>query len=260
MRVMRIRAILLIGLAAACCFLCHCGARPPKPIVPANDATLALAGSMLQSVLSVNLDLTTIKGIGRVKMRSGKQLESFRAIWIGKQPNQFRLDVLSPMGQPVYSFACDGDRIYLFSYSGNKLYKRRATENSLKRIIPIDITVTDLLNLISGRLPVHQGGRVRLEEPADSEPLLVLHEEGLAYFETILLDKDRITPLAFERRELGGKLLFEVSFEKLRETEGFRLPESITFRDHNGGMIHIDVERAWVNPELTDDKFVLNAL
>jgi hypothetical protein len=119
--------------------------------------------------------------------------------------------------------------------------------------------VADLLNLISGRLPVRQGGRVRLEEPTDSEPLLVLHEEGVAYFETILLDKDRITPLAFERRELGGKLLFEVSFEKLRETEGFRLPESITFRDDNGGMIHIDVERAWVNPELTDDKFILNA-
>ena len=88
MRVMRIRTILSIGLAAACCFLCHCGARSPKPIVPENDATLALAGSMLQSVLSVNRDLTTIKGIGRVKMRSDKQLDSFRAIWIGKQPDQ----------------------------------------------------------------------------------------------------------------------------------------------------------------------------
>lgn len=259
MRFIRLPTILSFGLVAACCFLCHCSARPPKPLVPESDVSRAMAHSMLQSVLATNAGLDAIKGKGRVRMTLDDEWNTFRAAWIGKQPDQFRLDVLSPTLQPILSFACDGNRIYLLSYSDNRLYRRRASENSLERIIAIDMTVEDFLDLISGRLPVHQGGNVRLEESADSGPLLVLDDKKVNYTETILLDIDRSTVREFERRKRDGTLLFRVLYEKRQDTEGFTLPESMSIHNDNGRMIHITVERTWVNPELTDDKFVLKA-
>ena len=259
MRVIRIRAILSWGLVAACLFLCHCSARAPIPVSVENDAARARAESMLASVLAVNANLESTKGIGRVKLQLDGQLDIFRAAWIGKQPDRLLLTVLSPTMQPVSSFSCDGERIYLLSYYDNKLHSWRATENGFKRIVGIDITVGDLLDLISGRLPVRETESVRLVESADSGPLLVLDGKGKTCIETISLDTDRTTVREFERRERGGKLLFRVLFEKLKETDGFRLPESLTVQDDNGNMIHIAIERTWVNPELTDDQFVLKA-
>lgn len=258
MRVMRTRAILSLGLVAACFFLCHCSARPPRTTLVESDAAHALAEGMLETVLAVNADLDAIKGIGRIKLQLENQPDTFRAIWIGGQPDKFLLKLLALTGQPIVSFACDGKNIYLLFHAKNKLHHRRATVNGLKRIVGIDITVADLLNLICGRIPVHQEGSVRLEETADSGPLLILDGKGRNCIETISLDIDRTAVRAYERRERNGKLIFRVLFEKLQETDGFRLPESITVQDDNGGMIHIAIERAWANPELTDDQFVLD--
>lgn len=259
MRVLRLRTFLSFILVVACCFLYSCSARAPRPLAPESDVSHALADSMLQSVLAANEGLYAVKGVGRVKLQLDGQPETFRALWIGRQPDQFLLKVLAITGQPILSFACDGNRIYFLSHSDNKLHRGRATENSLKRIVGIDITLEDFLDLISGQLPVHRGGSVRLEEPDDSGPLLILDGKGLKYIDTISLDIDRITVRGFERRERGGKLLFRVLIEKWRETDGFRLPETITIEDENGGMIHIAVQRVWVNPELSDDQFVLKA-
>jgi len=254
----RHRVLLCLGLVVSCILFCHCSARPPGTLPPESELTDPLAEGLLQTVLSANSGLDAIKGMGRVKLRLDNQLNSFRAVWGGRQPDRFRLDILMLTGQPVISFACDGKLIYLLSYSDNKLYRRKATGNGLKRIIDIDITVADFLDLICGRLPIRRGGGARLVEDGQSGPLLVLDGRGRDFIDTISLDSDRRTPREFERREQSGKLLYRVVFESWGETDGFRLPDSITIQDDGGRMIHIDTERAWANPGLTDDKFVLN--
>jgi hypothetical protein len=37
------------------------------------------------------------------------------------------------------------------------------------------------------------------------------------------------------------------------------LPESITIQDDSSRMIQVEVERAWGNPRMTDELFVLEA-
>lgn len=258
----RYRVLAFLGLMAACCLLCHCSIRPPGALTPGGDLIDPQARRLLEAVLAANQDLESIKGIGRVKLLLDNQQDTFRAVWGGRQPDLFRLDVLVLTGQPFLSFASDGDRIYLLSYSENKLYRRKATGSGLKRIISIDITVSDFLDLISGRIPaeLQQESRVRLEEDEGSGPRLVLYGGGREYIDTIFLDVDRSTVREFERRERSGGLLYRVVFETWGETDGFRLPEIITIQDDGGRMIRLDVARTWVNPVLTDEQFVLKAL
>jgi outer membrane biogenesis lipoprotein LolB len=244
-------------LVSACFLLCHCSARLPGTLTPESEFIDPRAEQLLNTVLAANEGLESIKGMGRVKLLLDDQLQTFRAAWGGKQPDRFRLDVLVLTGQPVTSFACDGQHIYFLSYLENKLYRSKASAKSLKRIISIDMTIEDFLDLISGRLPVEKEGGVRLEEKADSGLHLLLDGSGRDHLDTIYLDADGSTVRKFERREPKGKLLYRVVFGDFEETDGFRLPESVTIQDENGRMVHVDVERAWVNPGLTDEQFVL---
>jgi hypothetical protein len=238
--------------------LCHCGARFTGALSPESGLEDPRAVRLLNTVLAANDGLESIKGMGRVKLRLDNQLQTFRAAWGGRQPDRFRLDVLVLTGQPVISFACDGDRIYLLSYQENKLYRSRASAKSLKRIISIDMTIEEFLDLVSGRIPVEREGGVRLEEStSDSGPRLVLDGRGRDHHDAVYLDTDRSTVRRFERRDRSGKLIYRVVFGNYGETDGFRLPESITIQDENGQMVHVDVERVWVNPDLTDEQFVL---
>jgi hypothetical protein len=251
------RVLIISVLLTACCLLTHCSVRPPVPLVPERELMDPLAGQLLETVLGTNEGLDAIKGVGRVKLQLDNQSNTFRAAWGGRQPDRLRLDVLVLTGQPYISFACDGQRIYLLIYAENKLYRRKATGSGLKRIISIDMTVGAFLDLLSGRLPVQQEGGVRLEEAGKDGPRLVLEGPGRDHLDTIFLDSDRSTVRQFERRETDGKLLYRVVFGGWQVIDGFRLPESITIQDNGGQMVHVDVDRAWVNPSLTDEQFVL---
>jgi len=259
MRHMIHRPMLPCFLAVLCCLLCHCSVRYSGEVPPSDAWLQTPAGKMLQEVLTPNSGVDAIKGLGRIKMWQDGQLSTFRALWIGRQPDQFRLEVLADTGQPLISFASDGRRFYLLSYSDNRLYNRKASENGLKRIISIDMTVADLLNLLSGRLPIQQGGDVRFDEGGDAGPALIVEGKACRCIETVFLDASRGTVRAFERRERNGKLLFRAIFEKSGETDGFQMPVSMTIYDDDGAKIQIAVERCWVNPVLTEDQFILDA-
>ncbi len=244
---------------ACCCFLCRCAGRMPVTVSPESKTIQSRADTLLQKALSANAGLESIKGLGRVQLKQNHQTTSFRAAWIGKQPDKFRLEILAVSGQPVYSFATDGKRIYLLSYSDNRLYRRKASENALKRIVSVDMTADDLLDLLSGRLPIRPGGSVRLEEHPGSGDVLVIDGKGHDDIERIFLDADSGDVNQFERRNPSGKLLFRAVFEKHRETEGFQTPQSLLISNDEGAEIDFTVQQCWVNPELTADQFKLKA-
>ena len=255
------RSGLLAGLLAVlCCFLCHCGVKYSREAASTSTEPKTPAEKLLQTFLSSNDGLDTIKGLGRVKITQDGQLSSFRAAWIGRQPNQFRIEALAASGRPAISFSSDGTRFYFLSYSDGRLVRRKASENGLGRIVSIDMGVKDFLDLLSGRFPVQQGGGdVRLQENGDFGAILIVEGGACKCIERVFLNADRTRIVRFERRERGGKLLFRVDFGKIKETEGFQLPESMTITDNNGTEIQIAVERCWVNPELDEDAFVLKA-
>jgi hypothetical protein len=262
MRQIMLRPMLSCSLAGflvvLCCFLCHCGVRYTGE-VPPDAGPPSPAEKLLQTILTPNAGVDAIKGLGRVNLWQDGQFNSFRAYWIGRQPDQFRLEVVADTGQPIFSFACDGRRFYFLSYSDNRLYRRKTSDNGLRRIISIDMAVADLLDLMSGRIPIQQGGDASLEENGTEGPLLIVEDRARKCIETAFLDASRTTVREFERRERNGKLLFRAVFEETGKTEGFQLPVSMTICNDDGAEIKITVERCWVNPELTEDQFILEA-
>jgi len=259
MRRFRPRVFIVGCFFTACCFLCHCGARHSGIAILETDDRVNEAGRLLRVVLDTNAQVNSIKGIGFVKMREGNQVNTFRAAWIGSRPRKFRLEILAATGQPVMSFASDGKRQYLLSYFDNRLYRKKTSEDGLKRLISITITPEDILDLLSGRLPVRPGSRAAIDHRDGSNtPILMVASPNGG-------DRESIFPVtdvgeafhSMERRDRRGKLKFKAVFEKVREENGFQIPEVLTITNDNGAMIQITVERCWVNPVVTEDRFVL---
>ncbi len=246
-------------LITACCFLCHCGVRRPGDVISQTTEQAEEAARLQQAILDTNTQVKTIKGIGFVKIGRVNQLNRFRAAWIGSRPDKFRLEILLTTGQPSVSFASDGKRNYLLSYADNRLYRRKASENGLKRLVSIAMTPKDILDLLSGRLPVRPESRAMIEEPSGvGAPVIMLETSKRGA-------SDRIYPVTaagktffkMERYDRKGRLKFRAVFEKMREADGVRIPETLTITNENGAMIQIDIDRCWVNPDVSDDRFVL---
>lgn len=253
------RVFLTGFLFTVCCLLCQCGVRHPGfPTIETADQTNE-AVQLLKAVLEKNSRIRTVKGIGVVKMRQDDQANRFRSAWIGSRPRKFRLEILSAIGQPVLSFSTDGKRNYLLSYSDNRLYQRRASGNSLKRLIPIAITPEEILDLLSGRLPVHPDSRAVVEYRGDNgAPGLMLEAPKGGDCERLIPGMNGIPSFSgMERYDRKGRLKFKAVFEKMQDIGGWQIPEVLTITNDKGALIQITVERCWVNPVVSDDRFVL---
>ena len=251
----------LVGcLLSACCVLCHCGTRKPVAPVRQTAERAKEASRLLQKILDTNRQVDTIKGIGSVKIMQDGRLTSFRAAWMGSQPNKFRMEILASTGQPMLSFASNGKRNYLLSYADNRLFKRKASEKGLERFISILITPEDILDLLSGRLPVSPESLAVIVHPDEnSPPALVLYDPKRGCRERIYPKTTAgSTFYRMERYDRKGRLKYRVVFEKVRETEDVRIPEELTISNDDGAMIQINIKRFWVNPVVPEDRFVLN--
>ena len=252
------RVVMIGCFTVVCCFLCHCVGSPMGRGAPASIKKDAEAEDLQKSILATNTALKSIKGIGRVKLQQNNQSNIFRAVWIGKRPGQFRLEVLAATGQPMLSFAGDGKRHYLLSYTDNRLYRKKVSENGLKDIISIALSTNDIVDLLSGRLPVNPGGSARIENGAGGQgPFLVLEDSRRNHVDKIFMGPDGMAFGGLERRDRRGRLLFKVVFDKMRVVDGFRVPDALTITNDDNVRVHIEVERCWVNPVVSDDQFVL---
>ena len=247
-------------LLSACCVLCHCSTRQPIALIHQTTEQAKEASRLMQKVLDTNRQVDTVKGIGSVKIMQDGHVTSFRAAWMGSQPNKFRMEVLASTGQPILSFASDGKRNYLLSYADNRLFKRKASEKGLERFISIVISPEDILDLLSGRFPVCPESRATIEYPdGNRSPVLVLYDHKRGYREKIYpKTKADSTSYRIERYDRKGRLKYRAVSEKVREIEDARIPEQLTISNENGAMIQIDIKRCWVNPVVSEDRFVLN--
>ena len=239
--------------------MCRCTTIRPGSVVFETDGKTGEAAQLLKVLSDTNRQISTIKGKGFVKIKQGNQVNRFRAIWAGSRPNKFRLEILAATLQPVLSFASDGGRHYLLSYSDNRLYQRKASKNGLKRLVSLAVTPEEILDLIIGRLPVNPDSRAALEyRGGGNVPVLILEAPKTKDQERIIFGGNEGAIFKeMESYDRRGRLKYRAIFEKMQEVEGVKIPERLTVSDDSGSMIQITVEKCWINSDIPEDRFVL---
>jgi outer membrane lipoprotein-sorting protein len=95
-----------------------------------------------------------VKAIAKIKVESPEETFSVKELIIAQAPDRLRLETLSPLGQPGFYAATDGQDLFLFAPSENTYYRGAATPRNLGLIIPLRLGVEDMVSVIRGSVPL----------------------------------------------------------------------------------------------------------
>ena len=122
-------------------------------ITPAEKATEVR--DLLSVLKTQNEALRNFKGIGNIQIRQDSRLQlDQRVAWIGEKPVKLSIAVLIS-GYPAVKLANDGKWLYYLEVHGQDTTFRKipASDPSLKKLISIPISSSEVITLLSGQIP-----------------------------------------------------------------------------------------------------------
>jgi hypothetical protein len=207
-----------------------------------------------------NAELRYFKGKGKITYwKDSKKNIIAGAAWIGLNPDRLRIALLSVSGQPLVSFASDGKWFYLFLHSEGRFYKKPSSNSNLERFISVPIDCTDMVLLLSGRIPVYKHSSATvLKTESGSEYVLVLKTWWGNVLEKIYFDA--LKEDVFKIETFAGKktLGYCAELYEMRNINGYRIPSRMVFSTGNGAVFQLDIDKFWVDISASPSVFQLS--
>lgn len=224
---------------------------PPEPSPEATRFLAQLAQSSQTHA--------ALKGVGQFKIVTADKAISGRLAWIVKRPDRLRLTIIDPAGRPAALLATNGETVWLDLRSEGKQYVKSARRFSLKRLIGIDVTLDDVIEVLLGGIPIRSYHTVQMTESesfdtarflsADGHPVTVLSYQSEPFFvnQADYYDRAPALFLGLTRRlgPGGDAALF---------------PKELGFQNQSQNQFHLRVDRFWVDPEINPGLFQLDYL
>ncbi len=234
---------------------CACVPRPKTlPTQPIPDAS-----HILSSLEEHNSELKSFRGTGRLKALRGTGVKSFRAVWIGSQPQNLRVETLGPWGQPTLTLVVNEVAFSLYSRQDNRYVKGDANARNLSRFVSMPVRPEDLFTLLSGQPPILPFHRAKIRASTEEGGWLIsLYKTWGRLVEKIWLKDDETTVEQIEVFDGWGQLQYRVAFSEFHQVESFLLPHRIEISDPDGPLWSIMVERFWTNVSIPDGAYNLD--
>ena len=144
---------LAAALAAVLLFMMPgCAPRKAPPPLPALPPVAADA--LLQQVETCGADVTSLRGLAKVRLVNGGKTVNVRQAILAGYPDRLRTETLSPFGSPLLVLASDGQNLdALLPGEGRFLHGPASAEN-LRRFSRLPLRLTDLVGLLLYRPPL----------------------------------------------------------------------------------------------------------
>ncbi len=128
-----------------------------------------------------------------------------------KRPASLRIEVLTPLGDPVAVLVADQGRFALLDLRNNLFHRGPATPRNLSRVMATPLTADELVSLLTGAIPPLPEG-VPLSARRDGDGyLLALAAPGAVQWVALGAD---LRVLSVRRTSEGGAPIWEVSLDE----------------------------------------------
>ena len=225
---------------------------------PASDAQTAL-----EKIHRKNLGVKTIKGVGTFSFDHQNERFASRLAWTGlrqgDQVGKIRLEVIGPHGQPVASLAANETAFYFFSHVERKFYEKALTDRSLETYLKIPITVNEMVNFLSGRIPLDHYDQIALTQNGNGEGFILygLKKDSKTVIK-LFLDDAKETVYKAEYFHSVSKFSFRVEFIDPKLVDAYKIPFQIKIVDDKGSDFILKMDRVWANATVDESIFTLS--
>jgi outer membrane lipoprotein-sorting protein len=237
----------------ASCFLSGCAGLREK-ISPVPPPASVEAQALIASVKDKNQNLTNFKGIGKITLWNKNKFQTTRVAWLGSYPGKLRIEALSVSGQPLASIAGDGEWFYYRNYKD--FYKKRSTDPSLQKIVAIPVTSGDIVEMLSGRIPVREHHSASLAKDK-SGYILTLQSKWGGVPEKIFWDETKSLVRKIEMFNTFGTLEYRAEFGLLQTVNSYPIPFQIVLSNDEDMGFQLDISKCWTGITIPPSKFVL---
>jgi len=214
--------------------------------------------STISAIQKRNNSLMTFKGLGKIDLTNNGKSLSARAAWMGSYPNQLRFEIIGIGGQPVISFSFNNDEQFFISHADKTFYHRTNTDADLEDIIAVPIKLTDIMKLLTGRIPVYEHFDYEIvKDSSGTGRVLVLNREWTGVCEKLYLDEKNTKIYKIEVFDLTGGLNYRAVFDGGIEIESMEVPSKLTLTDDNGVSVSLRIDRYLKNIPVSSSAFIL---
>ena len=215
----------------------------------------------LLSVLKTQNDaLRNFKGIGNIQIRQNSRLQlDQRVAWLGEKPVKLSIAVLIS-GYPAVKLATDGKWLYYLEVHGQDTTFRKvpASDPSLRKLISIPISASEVITLLTGKIPMPKFDSAALiEERAPPGYVLVLKEKWWGIRQKIYYDQSISEVRRVDVFQRSGALKYRAEIENRQSINGFQVPLQLRLLTHDGADCLLMIDRYWVNVDPPPSVFVL---
>ena len=203
-----------------------------------------------------NADLTRFKCVGKIIISGPKQpVQSFRAAMAGRLSDRLRIDMFAPFGGSAGTVSSDGKHLFLVMHPSREYYKRRFGGGSLEKMIQIDVSVGDLLELLVGRLPMDAEFSARLaSDENDAQHHLILVDRWGRTRQRVTVD-DSMHPVASVWFDSHQNPIYSMAVAGTQIINGFVLPKRIDLSGASGERVSVTLDRYQPNARFDESLF-----
>lgn len=251
----------IISAFVIACLLSSCAAlKQPRDLTVIPVERTAQVRELLSTLKTQNEALFNFKGIGNITISQlGHTQFDQRVAWIGERPVKFSIAVLIS-GYPAVKLATDGHWLYYLEVQGQETrFRKIATSDpDLKRLISIPISISDVIALLSGRIPLPEFDSVKLIQDISNQQIaLVLSDSWWGIQQKIFYDASLSRIQRIEVYHRSGSLRYRAEVDSTRQIDGFEVPQRLRLSNDDGSDFLLDIHRYWVNVEVPPSVFVL---
>ncbi|BBO73320.1 hypothetical protein DSCW_07370 [Desulfosarcina widdelii] len=215
------------------------------------------AEEMVARLKTTNAGLIRFKCLGKMTLAApGQAVQSFRAAMAGALNDRLRIDMFAPFGGSAGTFSSDGKHLFLVRHPSGETYKKRYGSGSLRRMLQIDVSVDDLLEVMVGRIPLEENRLARFIPLSEGDPawLVFIDEKGRTR-QRISVDAHK-KPLRSEWFDSSQRMTHTLTIHGRQVVDGYDLPRRIDLTGGEGERITMVLERYNANVLLDDHLFV----
>lgn len=192
-----------------------------------------------------------------MKLVHSDQTQIARMAWAGSLPDMLRLEVMGAPGVTVATMASDGKWFYLRLDQEGRFYKKESGKALFRRIVDIPITVREVAQVLSGKIPLASHAGAELVDRSENEYTLVLKDNRGDVCQRIFLRSDQHRSTGFEMVGSNGSISFRAEFKETLQVDGHEVPKFLILSNSKGDRLELAVEKYWVNHPLPPSKYTL---